>query len=383
MPGWDHRYLLFLCFLLLPCLAARADSLPGRDTLLAVMPLPAADLPDGVSAWRIHYQTRAHDGQPTKASALLVVPAKAGDGSTKRKVVVWAHGTVGVMPDCAPSTRRDAVRSLPGVAQIVQNGWVLVAPDYPGLGTAGPHAYLDRAEVVAAILDAVRAVRQVPEAMSGPEFIVWGHSQGGHAALATAQEPGIAPELALKGVVAVAPPTDLVENTTIMARMMRSVLTSMAMTSWSRAYGSDLSGLAPFIDGIATVGASCSDSPADWTDKLRTLMFLIRFRNVDMAWMPDWRAILARHSIPARGIHVPALLTQGTDDDIVPAALTRRWMQDACRTGAVLSYVEVPEGDHADNARATLDQSLAWITDRFMDRPAPNDCGRTVAADDF
>lgn len=380
MPGWDHRYLLLVCLLLCSGIPAHADEVPNGK-LLSATPVnaPLAGLPPGASAWRILYQTRNHAGQPILASALLVAPAMDADPAQRRKIVVWAHGTVGVMPDCAPSIRPGAVQRLPGVAAIVRRGWVMVAPDYPGLGTIGPHAYLDRAEVVAAILDAVRAASQVNDAMAGPEFIVWGHSQGGHAALATALEPDIAPDLILKGVVAVAPPTDLVENTTIMARMMRGVLTSMAMTSWSRSYGSDLSELAPFIDGIARVGRSCADAPADWIDNLRTLMFLVRFRNVDMAWMPDWRAILARHSIPPTGIRVPVLLTQGTDDVIVPAVLTRRWMQDACRTGAVLSYVEVAGGDHEGNARATLDQSLVWIADRFSDRPPPDDCGRVIS----
>ena len=67
---------------------------------------------------------------------------------------------------------------------------------------------------------------------------MWGHSQGGQAALFTALiAQGYAPELTLLGVAAAAPATDLV---TLMNDDINSVggknITAMTLWSWHRVY---------------------------------------------------------------------------------------------------------------------------------------------------
>ncbi|HLV89636.1 MAG TPA: lipase family protein, partial [Acidimicrobiia bacterium] len=97
------------------------------------------------------------------------------------------------------------------VEEVVEEGWVLVATDYVGLGTAGPHPYLIGQGEARSVLDAVRAARQMPELDLAERTVVWGHSQGGHAALWTgAIGPSYAPEVDLIGVAALAPASNLV-----------------------------------------------------------------------------------------------------------------------------------------------------------------------------
>lgn len=60
---------------------------------------------------------------------------------------------------------------------------MIVATDYVGLGTAGPHPYLIGQGEARSLLDSVRAARQMPGLSLEPETVIWGHSQGGHAAL--------------------------------------------------------------------------------------------------------------------------------------------------------------------------------------------------------
>ncbi|MBB3287325.1 MULTISPECIES: lipase family protein [unclassified Rhizobium] len=89
---------------------------------------------------------------------------------------------------------------------MLHEGWVVVATDYPGLGTSGPHAYLVGNAAGYAVLDAVRAAQGVPRVGAGSRFAVWGLSQGAHAALLTGQVAGrYAPDLQLAGVIAAAP----------------------------------------------------------------------------------------------------------------------------------------------------------------------------------
>lgn len=165
----------------------------------------------GALAWLILYTTTRDEGRPAVASAIVVAPGGGKPGA--REVIAWAHGTTGVHETCAPSVLEGtfSTGAFFSVEEVVEEGWVLVATDYVGLGTAGPHPYLIGQGEARSVLDAVRAARQMPELDLAERTVVWGHSQGGHAALwAGAIGPSYAPEVDLIGVAALAPASNLV-----------------------------------------------------------------------------------------------------------------------------------------------------------------------------
>ncbi len=93
---------------------------------------------------------------------------------------------------------------------VVQQGWAVVVTDYAGLGTAGPHPYLIGEGEARSVLDATRAARQLDDISLSTETVVWGHSQGGHAALWTGQlAPTYAPDVGVIAVAAMAPAANL------------------------------------------------------------------------------------------------------------------------------------------------------------------------------
>ncbi|HMT20992.1 MAG TPA: lipase family protein, partial [Promineifilum sp.] len=79
----------------------------------------------------------------------------------------------------------------------------------------------------------VRAARQL-ETGAGDRLAVWGHSQGGHATLWTAQmAETYAPELELVGAAAIAPAADLVGILNAsMDKRAGAILVSMALAAW-------------------------------------------------------------------------------------------------------------------------------------------------------
>ncbi|MGN0111757.1 MAG: lipase family protein, partial [Cellulosimicrobium funkei] len=170
-------------------------------------------IPDGATAWRILYTTTLDEGEPTVASGLVVVPDGVGtDGGAPPPVVAWAHGTTGFGRGCAPSVLDEPFESGAFflLDDVLARGWALVATDYAGLGTPGPHPYLVGQGEARSVLDAVRAARALGDATLGEQTVVWGHSQGGHAALWTgAVAPVYAPDVPLAGVAALAPASDL------------------------------------------------------------------------------------------------------------------------------------------------------------------------------
>jgi pimeloyl-ACP methyl ester carboxylesterase len=131
------------------------------------------------------------------------------------KVIAYTHGTGGVASDCAPSLVTNQAQQpllFEGGGELLRAGYVVAASDYEGLGTPGPHPYLVGESEAMNELDVVRAARNLTEAHAGDEFVVWGHSQGGHASLFTGQlAAGYAPELRLLGVVAGAPMPNLAD----------------------------------------------------------------------------------------------------------------------------------------------------------------------------
>ncbi len=73
--------------------------------------------------------------------------------------MAWAHPTTGIVSKCAPSLARILFRTIQGLHEMLQRGYLIAATDYPGLGTAGPHPYLVGISEGRAVLDSVRAAR--------------------------------------------------------------------------------------------------------------------------------------------------------------------------------------------------------------------------------
>ena len=97
---------------------------------------------------------------------------------------------------------------------LLQKGYAVVAPDYEGLGnTAVAHPYLNLGSAAKSVLFAVDAVHNRYANLS-KEWSVIGWSQGGHAALATAEFSSTlnSKGFQYKGTVAVAPASNL-QNT--------------------------------------------------------------------------------------------------------------------------------------------------------------------------
>src|SRR6201992_2445024 len=188
--------------------------------------------PLGATAYRTLYRSTGLKGEPIFVSGVIIVPQ--GDPPPGgRPILAWAHPTSGVTPRCAPSLAIFLFQQIQGLRSFVERGYVVAATDYPGLGTPETHPYLVGDSEAEAVIDSVRVASNMPGAGGGKRFVVWGHSQGGQAALFTGLiAKSYAPELELLGVAAAAPATDLI------ALMKADIGTSggnniMAMTLWS------------------------------------------------------------------------------------------------------------------------------------------------------
>ncbi len=342
---------------------------------------PVVETPAGMQAWKIRYWTTSDRGAQIEVTGMVVAPREEIP-PTPRKVLAWTHGTSGVAQKCAPS-QMDFFGATPGLADAIRRGYTVVAPDYPGLGSAMPHPYLGGISTANSVLDAVRAARGIAGAAAGSSFAVWGESQGGHAALWTGQRArAYAPDLTLTGIAAAAPPTDLVENLRAGSDpSIRAFLTAFTAYSWSQHYGAPLSTLGKrSTQGVITRLAQNNCIVLGVKPKLGTMLGVLVLRrdlkNVDLGRIQPWARISRDNSPSARDPGVPMLIAQNPKDVIVGRAVTQAYARKLCRGGARLRFITINGKGHETSARDTAGVTLDWIDARFAGRPAPNDCGR-------
>jgi acetyl esterase/lipase len=299
-----------------------------------------------------------------------------------RPVLAWAHGTWGISDKCTPSTSANFFTATPALQDMISRGYVVVAPDYAGLGTKPVHPYLVGTSAAHSVLDAVRASRAIAEAGATSRFAVWGESQGGHASLWTGQlARSYAPDLTLTGVAAAAPPTDLIENLTGGTDpSIRAFLTAFTAHSWAQHFGISLRTLgskstSDLIDRLGrnncvTLGAKPRIGTIVGIAILRA-----RLKNVDLGRITPWKEIARDNSPSARDYGVPFLIAQNDADVIVAPDVTKDFVRKLCRSNARLRYISIMgTGGHPTSAADSASETLDWIDARFAGAPAPSDC---------
>lgn len=170
-------------------------------------------LPGAEHNYVVTYGSTGVSGEPVTVSGTIALPP--GDPPAEGwPVVSWAHGTTGVSDLCAPSADRTGGPSHEyfSVADATLDRWLdrgyaVVRADFEGLGTPGAHPYLSGVGAAHSVTDLVTAAQRVDVGV-GWEWIALGHSQGGHAALFTADGTRTGPDGAAPrplGAVSAAP----------------------------------------------------------------------------------------------------------------------------------------------------------------------------------
>ena len=367
---------VFAGLVLTTTLAAMSGAAIGQTSGSLISSEPMVQTPGGTQAWRVRYWTREDNGRPRQVTGIVVAPREAIPAQP-RSVIAWAHGTWGTAEHCAPSLSPRFFEQTPAI-DAVRRGYVVVAPDYPGLGNPGPHPYLVGTVTARSVLDAIRAARQIPGAAAGTRFAAWGESQGGHAALWTGQLAGVeGAGLQLVGVAAGAPVTDLAANFRQASDPnVKAFLTALATDSWSRYYGVPLrigARRTPAI--IQRMARNCVS--VDSTPRLGALLGMLALRQdlrrVDLSTLAPWSSYVAANSVTPVS-RVPVLIAQTRADPLVAPAVTRRFARRLCANRVPVRWIDLPGKDHATTAKQSAPQTIQWIDERFNGARPPNDC---------
>lgn len=347
---------------------------PGR--LLRTEPLGVTVT--GGRAVRMLYRSQGMRGEPTVSSGMAFVPTGPVPAEG-RAVVSWAHGTVGLAPACAPSRLDDPIRNLPWVEQMLARGWVVTATDYAGLGTPGTSGYLISATEGRDVINAVRAARELPGAKASEQWVAWGHSQGGHAALAAANlASSYAPELTLAAVATAAPAADL-----------RALLALQWNQSAAWVIGADVVGTWPaFYPGLQRDPLLTANGREHWQDILgkciagAAITATVRqdllgqdFFRVDPWTAPAWRRRFVENTPRALPAGTPLMIAQSTTDEVVLPQTTASVVERWCAAGTGIGTLWLNGVTHQETAAVAGPAVVQWIGQRLTaGGAAPDDC---------
>jgi len=332
----------------------------------------------GGKAVRVLYRSQDLRGRPTASSGMVFIPSSPAPAGG-RPVVAWAHGTVGLAPQCAPSRIDDPTGNIPWVEQMLARGWVVTATDYAGLGTPGTSGYLVAGDEARDVINSVRAARALPGARASGRWVSWGHSQGGHAALAAADLAGAyAPELDLVAVAAAAPAVDLRALLALQWNQSAAwVIGAYVAGTWPTRY--------PGLDRDALLTANGANHWQEILDecvKGGALTAIVRQDLlgqdffVDDPWRsPPWRRRFIENTPRPTPQGVPLMIAQSTTDDVVLPRTTASVIDRWCRAGVGIGTLWVNDVSHITTAMVVGPAVVQWIGQRLEGRPAPDDCG--------
>src|SRR5438094_7793140 len=347
---------------------------PGA--LLRSEPFKDVILPAGMRGWRILYATTVDDSTP--ATAVPTVFASTDPPRGPRPVITWEHATTGLLQKCMPSLLSAPTKGIPWRNRIVMAGCVVVATDYSFTEKGGPHPYLIGEGEARAVLDSVRAARQMSELTLDKRMVVWGYSQGGHAALwAGIVGPRYAPDLEVLGVAAIAPAANIKDILAMNFEADKRFGPYLAL-SYSRFYP-DITfeqAIRPgALDAARQIVNLCDFVPED----LQRIEALAATFDGPALTTSSNKALQARlEQNTADGpIQAPVLIAQGLSDNVVPSSATDAYVEERCAAGQPLEYWTFAGRDHLSIfQRGTPFEELLikWTTARFANDPSATGC---------
>ncbi|CAM3573786.1 lipase family protein [Smaragdicoccus niigatensis] len=344
------------------------SQMPAASAATALSELsPKAALAEASQAYEISYATIGSRGEAADGSGSVYLPkgtAPAGGWP----VLAWAHGTVGIGDDCAPSRAGRTQRDIDYLNHWLKQGYAIVAPDYVGLGTPGIHPYLHGLSEAHAMVDGVGAAMDAVPELSH-KWMVIGQSQGGQAALETASTATKwRSDLDFRGTVA----TGAAANLDMVFQLANPVIPNVGIP--------ELTTIASyFIAGFRTarpdlnIDSYLSDVGKKVVADGETLCFddmVKRVKGIGIGQLLKKDALPLREAmkqyleVPTTGYDRPIFIGQGLLDTVVPAPLTAKLVTEMTASGQPVTYKTYPT-DHSGTMAASLVDSTPFVKARL------------------
>lgn len=357
--------------------AGLAAHRPGDVLGVRVLP-PVAVFP-GATVRLVKFRSTDSRGAPIAATTTIATPAGHRPGAP---LLSYQHFINSLGTDCAISHQLYSADmnlsvTMPVLSTMLQRGWSVTLPDH-----LGPHFAFGAGRLGGQItLDAVRAVKQVPElALADSPAVLAGYSGGGLAtAWAAALQPSYAPDLRLAGAAIGGAPMNMVAMARGLGHNPHPAfgLAMAAAIGLEREYPDRV----PISSNLNQRGLAMRDAMANsCTNDILAIGAggsAHEFATGPSVFeQPDAWAVVAEnsvelyHGVPA----MPIFEWHSPTDPLVPIAAidntNRRW----CAAGVPLQTLQVPAFEHLTAAAVGAPAMLTWLEGRVRGEPAPVAC---------
>ena len=322
---------------------------------------------------RVMYHSTDISGQDIAVTGLILIP-KGTAPSGGWPVITWAHGTTGIADACAPSLKpTEFVTTANG---LLAAGYLVVATDFEGLGTPGRHPYIVGESEARGTLDIVRLAQSFPNANASKRYAVWGHSQGGHAAMFAGHiAKSYAPEIELVADVAGAPPSQLLLVNAALQTSPYKHYIAMVAAAINAAYGDQKADLTQVltpegIEFLKNMDTMCSTE----LGKAAAGLDFTKLQKADPSTIPAWNQLL-KDNDPGTftaPIPVPLLIIHGGNDEQIPVVSSALLFDQLCKIGQVEQRWVFAGQSHAGVIAPSFSSMITWIGDRFAGKPMPD-----------
>ncbi len=293
-------------------------------------------VPAGMDGWRVMYTSTDKDEKEIIVTGLIV----------------------------APSVGFDLFDSIEGLRDLVYSGYIVVATDYSGMGMPGSPSFLIGETEGRNVLDIVRASQDLLPDNTSSDVFLWGHSQGGYAALFAEQiAPQYTPELLIKGVAAAAPATELGEILNADEGDVSGItIGSYAMNEYAQAYSVELDTILTQggIDSTPAMADLCLFGQNAKLHEIATPLIGNYFKSSPQTTEP-WAAILRENTPGQLKINTPLFVAQGEIDTPVHPNITQSFVDKQKALGADVTYLPIPKTGHGMVALKAMPDVIKWM----------------------
>lgn len=372
----------------------------------------------GSKAWRIAYHTSDGLGNPTISTSLVIAPI-ARMSANGRPIIAWAHGTTGTAQNCGPSQVLDPAQDLneyflvggtswtdfgiPALEQFIKDDYVIVAPDYQGLGGGGAHQYSVATTQAHDVIDSIRAAGSMGLSGRNRKAIIYGWSQGGGAAISAASMPDYLQKkntafdgVELIGAVALAP-----QDLGVMAPQ-ENINEDQAikyLENISHTFTNDVfnfTHFAMYIKGLTSAYPELKMSDIFTADSVNTIQEILSKKcmhpaadTIKFVYGDSFKQLINKRPINAQNwvsamLHTsvfptkpvaPVIIYFGTKDTAVPPVMGQLYREQMCKLGGNVTRIQLPgEQSHYTTPPASKEMFVNWMKERFAGKPIKNGC---------
>lgn len=344
----------------------------------------------GASAYRIRYVSQDVNGQATESTGLVIAPIEVVND---RPVLTWCHGTTGLGDAACPSAQPDPARELtvyfsveatqsidygvPGLQRFLDDGWVVCATDYQGLGTPGMHQYVVNRTNARDAINIVHAARSM-QLGAGAEVGCIGWSQGGGAAAAVAElDAEDFGDLQVIGTVTMSPAVTSI----VMANPAgpAAALTDggtppdshLVMLLAGAAAGNQQLKLSDVFTplGESIVNGAWNTQPVHHLNDTIARLFRLQGPILDFkpGVMDAWKAAIEHGSAAQCKPVCPVLLCVDSFDGgtVVPVQWQTAYANAITALGGDIETKTYPNDDHFSLPVSSIDDARAWLSERL------------------